>query len=64
VGILPSWWAVVRLAAVVGAVMIRQISSGQEGPVGGGPPPPEGGEGGGGPPLPEGGAGGGSLEAP
>jgi hypothetical protein len=43
--------------------MTRQLPSGQEGPIDGGPPLPEGGAGGSGPPPPEGGVGSGSLEA-
>jgi hypothetical protein len=52
VGIPPPWRDVVRWEAVAGATMIRRLPLGQEGPVGGGQP------------LPEGGAGGGVLEAP
>jgi hypothetical protein len=46
---------------VVATMTSGKLPPGQEGPVGGGPPPP--GVGVGGPPLPEGGAGGGALEA-
>jgi hypothetical protein len=52
VGIPPPWRAVVRWAAVVGAVMTERLPPGQEGPIVGGGPPHEGG------------VGGGSLEAP
>jgi hypothetical protein len=64
VGIPSPWRAVVRREIVVGAAMTGRLSLGQEGPVGEGPPPPEGGASGGGPPLPEGGVGSGALEAP
>jgi hypothetical protein len=49
---------------VAGAAMTGRLLLGQEGSVGGGPPPPEGVAGCGGPPLPQGGVGGGALEAP
>jgi hypothetical protein len=47
---------------VAAAMMSGRLPPGQEGPIGGGPTPPE--VGGGGPPPPEGGAGSGALEAP
>jgi hypothetical protein len=62
VGVSPPWRAIVRRAAVATMLTTGRLSLGQEGPVGGGPPPP--GVGGGGLPLPEGGAGGDALEAP
>jgi hypothetical protein len=61
VGVPPPWRAIVQRALVVFALMSGRLSSGQEGPAGGGPPP-LGAGGGGSPPL-EGGASGSALEA-